>query len=121
MTHSPARWFATTLIAAAISIALTSKVTAQQTAPTEPTHPIEPTEPIAPAPNGPSSIVTPTRVPTENLDAAHLRQSLTRQGYHDIHGIQRDGSHYRVTAEKDGRPVELEIDTRTGRVTPQSK
>jgi hypothetical protein len=119
MTNSPVARLAVALIAGAAGLALATPSHAQQTLPTEPTAPISPVEPIGPAPDEPSGTASIAHIPTEHLDAAHLQQSLRHQGYYDIHGIQRDGSHYRATAQKDGRPVELEIDARTGAVTPK--
>ncbi len=106
-------------IALAVGLALfaSSEASAQQTLPTDPTHPVGPEEPIGPAPSEPGPSVE--RIPTANLDATHIQRALRRQGYYDIHGVQRDGSRYRATAQKDGRTVELEIDARTGVVSPR--
>jgi hypothetical protein len=66
----------------------------------------------APRPTTPPSAQPPQ---AEKLTEAEIRQGLETKGYTDVRTVQSNGDEYQVEAKKDGRPVMLVVNARTGR------
>jgi len=53
-------------------------------------------------------------MPKPDMTADYVRQQLTAQGYTDLSGVYRLGDVWRVAAMRDGEPVQLRVDAKTG-------
>lgn len=50
-----------------------------------------------------------------NLTETEIHQGLKAEGYTDIKTLKTQGDEYQLQAKKDGKPVVLMVDARTGR------
>lgn len=60
---------------------------------------------------------SPTAPPAQqrNLTETEIHQGLKAEGYTDIKTLKTQGDEYQLQAKKDGKPVVLMVDARTGR------
>ena len=54
--------------------------------------------------------------PRADMDATYVKQQLQQLGYQDVDKVQHLGGIFDVLASQDGKPVDLRIDSRTGRI-----
>ncbi|HTZ79831.1 MAG TPA: PepSY domain-containing protein [Stellaceae bacterium] len=66
-----------------------------------------------PAPNAPAGTGTPTAVVP--LSEQEIQSALQAQGYSNIRTVKHDGDQYQLQAQRNGKPVLLMVDARTGR------
>jgi hypothetical protein len=58
----------------------------------------------------------PSRSSAQVISPDQVRQKLESQGYAQIGQITENGEKYEVTAQKNGHPVHLEVDGKSGNV-----
>lgn len=65
----------------------------------------------------PRPTTPPTGAPAqqEKLTEAEIRQGLEAKGYSEVRTLQTNGDEYHIRAQKDGKPVTLLVNARTGR------
>jgi len=52
------------------------------------------------------------------LTEAQVTAKLKAAGYTDVHAVELEGRHFDAEAIKDGRPVHLHVDAKTGAIRP---
>ena len=71
------------------------------------------TPPAPPAPPGAGAPAT--GAPAAALSEPEIRSALEAQGYSNIQTVKHDGDQYQLRAQRNGKPVMLMVDARTGR------
>jgi hypothetical protein len=67
------------------------------------------------APPAASPTAPPAAQQQRNLTETEILQGLKAEGYTDIKTLKASGDEYQLQAKKDGKPVVLMVDARTGR------
>jgi hypothetical protein len=102
----------TALTAAAVLLSVSTLAIAQ----TSPTNPS--TRPATPSPSGTTTSPgggSGTSAPSRAISGEEIKDALEKGGYSNVQ-VRPGGSGHRVTAMKDGKQVEMEVDA-TGTVT----
>lgn len=55
-----------------------------------------------------------------DLTKAQVKAKIEAAGYTNVSDIRREKNHYDAKATKDGQKVSLDVDAKTGEVTPES-
>ena len=57
----------------------------------------------------------------QDLTAAQVKSRLEAAGYTNVQNVKKEGDHFDAMATKDGKRVALDVDARTGAITPEEK
>jgi hypothetical protein len=61
-------------------------------------------------------------VSAQDLTAAQVKSRLEAAGYTNVQNVKKEGDHFdAVATAKDGKRVALDVDARTGAITPEEK
>jgi predicted aspartyl protease len=53
-----------------------------------------------------------------DMTSAQVTAKLQAAGYASVHHVAREGDHFDADATKNGKPVHLHVDAKTGAITP---
>ena len=67
------------------------------------------------------SVVAQSTPNTYSLTETQVAAKLQAAGYTNVHGIEHEGDHFDADATKDGKPVHLHVDAKTGAIVPANK
>ena len=62
-----------------------------------------------------------TAVAQQDLTADQVKSKLEAAGYTNVQGVHREGKHFDAKATKDGKQMSLDVDAKTGAITPEHK
>ena len=61
-------------------------------------------------------------VAAQDLTPAQVKSRLEAAGYTDVRNVRREGDHFDAKAtQKDGKPVSLDVDAKTGAITTETE
>lgn len=65
---------------------------------------------------GISGVALAQKTRSSEMTSGTVTEKLQAAGYTNVHDVEREGSHFDADAMKDGRPVHLHVDARTGAI-----